>query len=122
MLFESGNTEELEGTQALLESRGIPVFVSGTESYTVRPLLGAPKKGLWVCIDDQYDDALALLKDENHRVAIQVDPVEFHRELQQMQSEPVTMLLGSGEAFLNRIAIAAVLIIGAWVAWAIFSA
>ena len=122
LLFESGNADELENKRSLLESRGIPVFISGTESFRLRPLLVGYKKGFWVLIDEQYDDARALLKDKNHKIAMPVDPEAFHREFEQVQQEPLSMVFGGGEAFLNQLAIIAALLFGAWIAWAIISA
>jgi len=122
LLFESGDTEELESKRRLLESRGIPVFISGTESFRLRRLLVGYKKGFWIFIDDQYEDALALLKNKNHKIIMPVDSEAFHREFEQVQKEPLSMVFGSDEAFLNRLAIVGALLFGAWIAWAIISA
>ena len=122
LLFESGNTEELESKRALLESSGIPVFISGAESFRLRRLLVGYKKGFWVVIDAHYEDALALLKNKNHRVAMPLDSEAFHREFEQVQREPLSIVFSSGEAFLNRLAIVAALSLGAWFVWAVISA
>jgi hypothetical protein len=65
----SGERAELA---AFLESHGIPVFVESAWSWR------APHRGaVCVCLDRQYDDALALLRNPDHVVADPVDVAEF---------------------------------------------
>ena len=121
LLFESANTEELEQKRALLENKGIPVFISGEESYRVRPLLVAYEKGFWVCIDAQYHDAQALLVNKDHHVVAQVDVELFHRDLLKLQKDPMHKIFGNGKAFLNYLAIASLLFFGVWIGWVVIS-
>ena len=60
---------------ALLESRGIPVYVDwGWRGRN-------PTRGsIFVCIDAQYDDAVALLANEDHDVAEPVDVEAFWKK------------------------------------------
>jgi hypothetical protein len=61
----------------LLESRGIPTFhQSGARSVLGRI---AARGALFVCINAQYDDAVALLANENHEVREPVDVDEFKK-------------------------------------------
>ena len=58
--------------RTLLESRGIPVFEqAGRWTVTGR--------AMFVCIDAQYEDALALLANEDHEVHDPVDVAEFEK-------------------------------------------
>lgn len=109
LLFESGSTDELDNTKALLESNGIPVFISSEETFLMRPGFTGYKKGLWVCLDEQYRDALALLKNPDHQVAQSVDVEAFHRELEASKRQPLQALGVNLNKFLN---VVLVLIIG----------
>ncbi len=60
---------------ALLQSRGIPVHVDWGWRGRI------PNRGaIFVCIDSQYDDAVALLDDEDHEVAEPVDVEAFWKK------------------------------------------
>jgi hypothetical protein len=59
--------------RTLLEDNGIPVF----QQQGSRDPRGA--QATFVCIDSQYDDAIALLANPNHEVREPVDVQEFHR-------------------------------------------
>lgn len=62
-----------------LRSRGIATHIAGKESYRAAPIFsGAFYVGLWVVLDHQYDDALALLDDPDHPVRdpIPVDEID----------------------------------------------
>lgn len=52
-----------------LRSRGVATHISGKESYRAAPIFsGVFYVSLWVVLDHQYDDALALLDDPDHTV------------------------------------------------------
>jgi hypothetical protein len=61
---------------ARLESRGIPVYVDSLSAFR-NPGRGA----IFVCLDAQYADAVALLRDENHIVAEPVDVEAFWKKV-----------------------------------------
>jgi hypothetical protein len=63
--------DERERVRDLLASRGIPTYWI----RTYRSVHGM----LFVCINEQFDDALALLKNPNHEVVQPVDVAEFDR-------------------------------------------
>lgn len=88
---------------ALLESRGIPVFV-GAGSKLRYPTRGA----IYVCLDAQYDDAVALLGDENHDVAEPVDVEAFWKKAP-----------GTLPTILNWALAALALVIGIWILLAV---
>ena len=71
--FQTG--EELLRVTELLESRGIPVWKSSRFYRSFNWCL-------FVCINDQLEDAVALLKNENHEVRQPVDVSAFKREAQ----------------------------------------
>ena len=71
-LGEFGRTDECEQIRDLLASRGIPTYLSTG--------FKASRGALFVCINEQYEDALAVLKNPEHVVANPVDVSEFERE------------------------------------------
>jgi hypothetical protein len=64
---------ERDRISILLESRGIPVFCQDNIPTIRNPTRGA----VFVCINAQYDDAVALLANEDHEVRQPVDVEEF---------------------------------------------
>ena len=57
---------ELATVRSLLQSRGVPTYV-GFRRFTTEPFV------LFVCIDSQFEDALALMQNPRHSVAHPVD-------------------------------------------------
>ena len=103
LLFESENPSELTEARDLLEENGIPVFISSQETYRIRSSAVLFKKGLWVCLDEHFQDAAALLKDPNHQVAQPVDVEAFHQSLEQAQKQPLSALGLDKDRVLNFI-------------------
>lgn len=66
----------------LLQSRGIPVL--GDEMPGIRYSM---QTALFVCIDEQYDDALALLTNPEHTVSAPVDVDAFWKASARTQPE-----------------------------------
>ena len=63
------NESEADLIAAKLEEQGILTFISGRESLRLmRYRAGIFDVGLWVVLDHQYDDAIALLNDPGHTV------------------------------------------------------
>src|SRR5690349_12600812 len=58
---------------ALLEAHGIPTYKQGGLTFGEEP------RALFVCFDDQYEDAIALLSNENHRVRRRIDMKLFSK-------------------------------------------
>ena len=69
------SAEELARVTDLLESRGVPVYAE-----PARLRYGPSNWCLFVCINAQYDDAVALLADENHMVSQPIDVEKFKLE------------------------------------------
>ncbi len=58
---------ERDRVSRLLEAHGIPTYRQGGLTFGEEP------RALFVTFDEQYDDAVALLSDKNHRVRNRVD-------------------------------------------------
>jgi len=66
------NSAECAEIRDLLASRGIPTYLA--TGYR------ASRGALFVCINEQFEDALAVLKNPEHEVAQPVDVAEFERD------------------------------------------
>lgn len=84
----------------LLASRGIPTYWN--------PGFGGALAPLFVCIDEQYDDAVALLEDPQHVVAHPVDVAEFQQAERTQGFGP--MLIGGSAMLLLLLAVIGVLL------------
>lgn len=89
-LGEFHSSTECSQIRGLLNSRGIPTYWN--------PGYGGASAPLFVCIDEQYDDAVALLKDPEHAVAHPVNIEEFKQAEQNQGIGP--MFLGAGAILL----------------------
>ena len=79
LLISSDDNEYLYNQQHLLESNGIPAYISSSDSNRVIPF-GISKASLWVYLDEKYDEAMQLIKDPDYEVQNKVD-VERFREM-----------------------------------------
>ncbi len=77
LIIKNTDTEELYILKNLLESNGIPVFISGEDTARVLPFLMS-KPGLWIFLDEQYDEALKLINDPAYEVSNKIDIDEFY--------------------------------------------
>lgn len=92
LLFESQSSTDLSLAKELLEENGIPVFISSEKTFQLKPSLVLHKKGLWICLDEQFSDATKLLKNPSHAVSKPVDVVAFHSSLEESQKESLNSL------------------------------
>ena len=94
--------EERNRIVGLLESHGIPLFYDKSGRTVLVSTIP-----IFVCIDAQYDDAIALLANDEHEVAGPVDVEAFRRA--ERQAEPAVL---KGAAFaLFAVALVAALVI-----------
>jgi hypothetical protein len=70
LLVRSTSSEERARIKTLLEDRGIPVF----EQPGYRTVAEA---ALFVCINEQYDEAIAVLRNDRHEVRNPIDVEAF---------------------------------------------
>ena len=69
---------EAEEVASALEAVGIPAYVSATNSHLFgRMQSGALKTGLWISLNHQYDDAMAVLQNPEHIVTTGLSPEEM---------------------------------------------
>ena len=63
--FESAHEADIASLN--YREKGILTHVSSRHSNSLRMITGATKVGLWVVLDDQYQDAIELRKNQSHR-------------------------------------------------------
>ena len=88
LIYQSSQRAEIEATKILLESRGIPVYVSNEDTNRNLSYMSiALKLGIWVVFDDQYNDAIALLEDDTHEVENPRNIEEYYSVLEEVQKD-----------------------------------
>ncbi len=111
LLFQSGEKSEIDDARLLLESKGIPVFVGNeTSAQNLGIVLATRRYAFWVVFDEQFEDALALLKDREHEVSNPVDIDAYYREMDHVREKSTENLFNKMMLFLVVLALA---IIGA---------
>ena len=100
LLTSSSDSQYLSSMKHLLDENGIPAFVSNEDTNRMIPI-GIAKASLWVYIDEQYDEAMMLLKDPDYEVINKVDMETFH-ELENSMEDSKTSLVGALRDLLIR--------------------
>ena len=78
LLTEYESSAEADTASHRLETKGIATCVSSRHHMGFpEGSIGPPGIGLWVVLDDQYQDAMALLLDPNHSVSNALLPEEI---------------------------------------------
>ena len=80
--------EERARIESLLNERGIPTYARSTG--VGRGFYEASKRwAIFVCLNAQLDDAIALLKDPDHDVAEPVNVSEFNEAIESVGTAPI---------------------------------
>ena len=78
LLTEYESSAEADTASHRLEIKGIATYVSSRHHMGFpEGSVGPPGTGLWVVLDDQYEDAMALLFDPDHSVRNALLPEEI---------------------------------------------
>lgn len=78
LLSEFESEEFAEKTSEDFRNKGILTYISSADSKRLGSFkTGALKVGLWVVIDEQYEDALLLLRDPSHQVKVHLSSEEM---------------------------------------------
>lgn len=82
---------ELIGLRDLLEANGIPAMIQSDDTGRMLTPLVTRGQSLWVYIDDQADEARALLDNPEHVVANPVDVEAFYASTRDIRDDPAVM-------------------------------
>lgn len=69
----------MANAELLLAGSGIPTFIGSKNSGPALGFIIANKYTLWVCLDNQYEDAVNLLKNPSHIVSSPVNIENYHQ-------------------------------------------
>ncbi len=83
ILFHTTEKAEALNTKILLELRGIPTFIGSENSGPAFGFIAANKYTIWVCLDEQYQDAVALLDNPDHEVTTGIDVDEYYKAVEE---------------------------------------
>jgi hypothetical protein len=101
------DAQELARVRGLWRSKGIPTHQAQVEHRRI-----GEQWGLYVCIPEQVEDALRLIRDPDHEPALSVDAAAFEQALQGQDQALLVRLATLTALVVVPVAIAVILIIG----------
>lgn len=78
LLTKDKNKSYLQELKALLEANGIPAVIQGENTARILPSFLMSQAGLWVYLDQQFEDAVNLINNAEHKVTTGIDVEEFY--------------------------------------------
>jgi hypothetical protein len=100
LLFTDGNLNYLNAMKSRLEQNGIPAYISNTEAARNIPFVSS-QQGLWVYLDEQYNDAISLLNDPEHIVQSGIDIDEFYEVANELKQDKSSLNNALGDIFVR---------------------
>ena len=97
LLTKSTDINHLYILKDLLEANGIPAMVKGENTARMITPFLMTEPSLWVYLDDQLNEAEALILDPNYQVKNGIDMNEFHSATREISADPKHL----NEALLN---------------------
>lgn len=88
LITKSTDTSHLYVLKELLEANGIPAIVKGENTARVITPFIMTEPGLWIYIDDQYDEARILVHNPDYEVIHKVDMDEFNELARNVTENP----------------------------------
>jgi len=93
-VLHSADKTEIYAANLLLAGKGIPSFIGNASSGPALGFLYADKYTLWICLEFQYEDAVAVLENPDHEVQEPVDQVDFQNYIDSSMKDINGLLLG----------------------------
>ncbi|VAW46418.1 hypothetical protein MNBD_GAMMA02-1709 [hydrothermal vent metagenome] len=108
LLTEFDNEESADIVYEEFWKKGILTYVSSADSKKLGTYqTGALKVGLWVILDEQYEDSLAVLNDPSHTVKIQLSS----EEMKLLEERVINANEKYYDSFVNKTLLIAVILI-----------
>lgn len=82
LVYTTSSLDEANQIKDKLESAGIPVMISGENVSRIQLPFLSNNLAVFIYINNQYDDAMALIKDEQHQVTSAVDVDAFYKVIE----------------------------------------
>lgn len=115
LLCEYASQPDAEALSLKLREKGILTYVSARHSRSLSSLYtGAVSSGVWVVLDVQYKDAIALLRSDHHKVE---NPLT-ESEMQELEQATKAASFSAINHYANKAL--AVLVLAAIVAFALY--
>ncbi len=86
LLFQASDSDYVNQIKLLLESAGIPVFLSNENSFRMKQAMFMNGIGVWVYLESQYEEAIKLINNPDYEVRHPVDLDEFNALLKSRKS------------------------------------
>lgn len=94
LITKFSSRDDADEASRLLETNGVATFISSKRSHRIGGLFtGAFHVGLWVILDEQYQDAQRLLSDPNHRVERKLTQSEISEIRSSVRSGDMSQVL-----------------------------
>lgn len=81
LLYRANSLEEANEVKSSLELAGVPVLISGENFSGLRIPFFPNNLGIFIYLDEQYNDALKVMADPDYRAKSAVDIEEFYKLL-----------------------------------------
>jgi hypothetical protein len=118
-LCSFSSQSDAEDLASQLERKGIAIVRTNVRTYQMIRA-GKMKIDLWVGLEAQLPDAIALMDNPHHQVSNPVDVAYFHKELEQFKSQPL-LPSGTGTKILTLLFGSVLATFVGWVLWVIVS-
>ena len=79
LVYTTSSLEEANQIKNRLEEAGIPIMIAGENVTRIRLPFLSSNLGLFIYINNQYDDAMALINNVNHKVTTAIDVDAFYQ-------------------------------------------
>jgi len=87
LLQEFDNQVEGKAFASALLQKGIATHLAGAYSSNYRIATGTTKVGVWIVLDDQFEDAIKLLSNPNHQVQNRLPDTEIEKFKQALEGQ-----------------------------------
>ena len=82
LVYTTSSIDEANEIKDKLENAGIPVMITGENVSRIQLPFLSSNLGVFVYINNQYDDAMAVIKNSDHQVTTAVDIVAFYKVME----------------------------------------
>ena len=82
LLYRANSLEEANESKAILELAGIPVMISGENFSGLRLPFFPNNLGVFIYLDEQYNDAQKVIADPNYMAESAIDVEDFYQLLE----------------------------------------
>ncbi|MCK0154232.1 DUF2007 domain-containing protein [Alcanivorax sp. S6407] len=86
-LFSTIDRTEAWNAKFLLESNGVPIYIGGEHTGPAPGVVVSDAYTVWVCLDEQFEDAYRFMEDDSHEISCPINVDEFYRATEEAKKE-----------------------------------